>query len=170
MLDAASLRYAALCCMCHTTCVEKCRDWGAGMGHPTSLRLPDELRVRLENESRRVSSPVASLAVALLDEGLKMRRFPGIVFRDGPTGRRAGLARGPDVWEVVRDLQRQRDTTRSRVDLVAEETGLAPDAIALAADYYAAFPDEIDARIAMNEQIAAEQRELALRREQLLTA
>ena len=113
---------------------------------------------------------MASLAVALLDEGLKMRRFPGIVFRAGPTGRRAGLAKGPDVWEVVRDLQRNRDTTRSRAGLVAEETGLAPDAIALAADYYAAFPDEIDARIAMNEQIGAEQRELARRREQLLQA
>ena len=140
------------------------------MGHPTSLRLPDELRARLANESRRISSPVASLAVVLLDEGLKMRRFPGIVFRDGPTGRRASLAKGPDVWEIVRDLQRERDTTRSRADLVAEETGLTPDAIALAANYYAAFPDEIDARIALNEQIAVEQRELAQRREQLLTA
>ena len=165
-----SLHYNALCCAHHTACVDEHRDWGTGMGHPTSLRLPDELRARLANESRRISSPVASLAVVLLDEGLKMRRFPGIVFRDGPTGRRASLAKGPDVWEIVRDLQRERDTTRSRADLVAEETGLTPDAIALAADYYAAFPDEIDARIAMNEQIAVEQRELAQRREQLLTA
>lgn len=140
------------------------------MSRPTSLRLPDELRARLETESLRVSSPVASLAVALLDEGLKMRRFPGIVFRDGPTGRRAGLAKGPDVWEIVRDLQREREAARPRADLVAEETGLTPEAIGLAADYYAAFPDEIDARIAMNEQVAAEQRELARRREQLLSA
>ena len=67
------------------------------MSRPTSLRLPDELRARLENESRQIASPVASLAVSLLDEGLKMRQFSGIMFRDGPTGRRAGLAKGPDV-------------------------------------------------------------------------
>ena len=139
------------------------------MSRPTSLRLPDELRARLENESRQISSPVASLAVSLLDEGLKMRRFPGIVFRDGPTGRRAGLAKGPDVWEIVRDLKRARGTTLSRVDLVAEESGLAHEAIGLAADYYAAFPEEIDARIDMNERVAAELRELAERRERLLT-
>ncbi|WP_419920364.1 CopG family transcriptional regulator [Candidatus Poriferisodalis sp.] len=139
------------------------------MSRPTSLRLPDELRARLENESRQIASPVASLAVSLLDEGLKMRQFSGIVFRDGPAGRRAGLAKGPDVWEIVRDLKRARGTTLSRVDLVAEEAGLAPEAIGLAADYYAAFPDEIDARIDMNERVAAELREIAERRERLLT-
>jgi hypothetical protein len=34
-----------------------------------------------------------------------MDDHPGIVFRDGPTGRRAGLAAGPDVWEVVSALR-----------------------------------------------------------------
>jgi hypothetical protein len=43
---------------------------------------------------------VTALVTAVLDEGLKIGRFSGIVYRDGPTGRRAGLAAGPDVWEV----------------------------------------------------------------------
>ena len=30
-----------------------------------------------------------------------MEEHPGIVFHDGPAGRRAGLANGPDVWEVI---------------------------------------------------------------------
>ncbi len=30
-----------------------------------------------------------------------MAEHPGVVFRDGPTGRRAGLAAGPDVWEII---------------------------------------------------------------------
>jgi hypothetical protein len=37
----------------------------------------------------------------LVDEGVRMEEHLGIVFRDGPTGRRAGLAGGPDVWEVI---------------------------------------------------------------------
>jgi len=41
----------------------------------------------------------------LVDEGMRMEDHPGIGFRDGPTGRRAGLASGPDVWEVIVALQ-----------------------------------------------------------------
>lgn len=139
------------------------------MSRPTSLRLPDDVRERLNNESRRVSAAPSKLAVALIDEGLRMRRFPGIVFRDGPTGRRAGLARGPDVWEIVRDLKRARGTVRQPVGLVAEETGLAPELIELAADYYAVFPDEVDDRIATDIRVAEELRELAERRERMLS-
>ncbi|WP_420623380.1 CopG family transcriptional regulator [Candidatus Poriferisodalis sp.] len=139
------------------------------MSRPTSLRLPEDVRARLDDESQRVSAPPSTLAVVLIDEGLKMRRFPGIVFRDGPTGRRAGLAKGPDVWEVVRDLKRAHGTGRQPVDFVAEETGLAPELIGLAADYYAVFPDEIDDRIATDARVAEELRELADRRERMLS-
>jgi uncharacterized protein (DUF433 family) len=39
----------------------------------------------------------------LLEEALRMRRCPGIVFVDGPTGRRPVLAgTGLEVWEVVK--------------------------------------------------------------------
>ena len=85
----------------------------------------------------------------VVDEALATRRFPGIVFRDGPAGRRAGLARGPDVWEIVRDLKRHSGED-DPVRLVVEETGLVPEQIALASDYYAAFPDEVDDRIALD--------------------
>lgn len=143
------------------------------MSRPTSLRLPETLRTRLDDESRRIASAPSSLAVVLIDEGLKMRRFPGIVFRDGPAGRRAGLASGPDVWEIVRDLKRHGadpDSTGDPVSVVAEETGLAPELIGLAADYYATFPDEIDDRIAADTRAAEEMRVLADRRERMLSA
>ncbi len=38
------------------------------MSHPTSLRLPDEVRTRLNDESRRIASAPSSLAVVLIDE------------------------------------------------------------------------------------------------------
>ena len=97
-----------------------------------------------------------------------MRRFAGIVFRDGPTGRRAGLAHGPDVWEIVRDLKRH-GADGDPISAVAEETGLAPELIDLAADYYATFPDEIDDRIAADVRAAEELRELADRRQRMLS-
>ena len=139
------------------------------MSRPTSLRLPEDVRARLDDESQRISAPPSTLAVELIDEGLKMRRFPGIVVREGPTGRRAGLAKGPDVWEVVRDLKRAHGTGRQPVDFVAEETSLAPELIGLAADYYAVFPNEIDDRIATDARVAEELRELADRRERMLS-
>ncbi|WP_419946518.1 CopG family transcriptional regulator [Candidatus Poriferisodalis sp.] len=141
------------------------------MSRPTSLRLPEALRTRLDDESRRIASAPSSLAVVLIDEGLKMRRFGGIVFRDGPTGRRAGLASGPDVWEIVRDLKRHgAGASGDPVSVVAEETGLAPELIGLAADYYATFPDEVNDRIAADARAAEEMRALADRRDRMLSA
>jgi hypothetical protein len=48
-----------------------------------------------------------------------MEDHPGIIFRDGPSGRRAVLIAGPDVHEVIRALKSAR----------ASEPGLAPDEI-----------------------------------------
>lgn len=38
-----------------------------------------------------------------------MAGHPGIVFKDGPTGRRAALAMGPDVWEVVTYIKESQE-------------------------------------------------------------
>ncbi len=110
------------------------------------------------------------MSVVLIDEGLKMRRFPGIVFRDGPAERRAGLASGSDVWEIVRDLKRHAAADGDPLSIVADETGLARELIDLAADYYATFPDEIDDRIAADDRAAEELRALADCRERMLSA
>jgi hypothetical protein len=40
---------------------------------------------------------LSSAANRLVDEALRMNEHPGIVFRAGPTGRRAALAAGPGV-------------------------------------------------------------------------
>ena len=42
---------------------------------------------------------------AYVDEGTRMDEHPGIVFRGGPTGPRAALAGGPDVWERMTTLK-----------------------------------------------------------------
>ena len=47
---------------------------------------------RLERRGARSGLNKSRLAERYIDEGVRMDDHPGIVFRDGPTGRRAGLA------------------------------------------------------------------------------
>ena len=138
------------------------------MPRPTSFRLPEDLLDRLEAESRSERTSITQLVAVLLEEGLRIRKFPGIVYRTGPAGRRAGLVGGPDVWEVVRDLAYAPGRGMDRVENLAAETDLSVASVLLAADFYAAFPDEIDALIEANERAAEEVRQQAVRRERLL--
>jgi hypothetical protein len=89
----------------------------------------------------------SGLAVRLVDEGLRMAEHPGVVFKDGPAGRRAALALGPDVWEVV-SIAKEIDARGNRaVPSIAEALNLAPSRVEAALRYYAAYPEEIDAEI-----------------------
>ncbi len=139
------------------------------MPRPTSFRLPEDLLDRLDAASRAGKTSVTSLVAALLDEGLKTRRFPGIVYRDGPAGRRAALLDGPDVWEVVRDLRHTPGKGTARVEHLAAEVGLPAARICLAVDFYAAFADEVDALIGVDDEAAERVRRLGDRRERLLS-
>ncbi len=139
------------------------------MPRPTSFRLDDQLMQRLEVESEAASMSVTSLVSSLLDEGLKSRRFPGVVYRPGPTGRRAALVGGPDVWEVIRDLQRVPGRGMERVECLARELGISVSPVTLATDFYCAFPEEIDARIEADERVAEQVRRQAEWREALLS-
>jgi hypothetical protein len=91
----------------------------------------------------------------MTDEGTQIEEFPGITFRDGPTGRRAGIVNGPDIWEIVRDLKvADRHGSQSPIESVATVTGVDHAKIELAASYYAAYPDDVDKRIRTNEEAA----------------
>lgn len=137
------------------------------MARPTSFRLSSELLSRLEEEAAAGGVTVSALVSELLDEGLRVRRFPGVAFRDGPAGRRAGLVGGPDVWEVIRDVLATAGRGEAKVRRVAADAGLDPAQVRLAIDYYAAFPAEIDARLAAEERAGAQLREQVARRERL---
>jgi hypothetical protein len=137
------------------------------VARPTSFRLSSDLLARLEQEASGTGMTVSALVTELLEEGLSVRRFPGVVFRDGPAGRRAGLVGGPDVWEVVRDVRATAGRGQAKIRRVAADAGLSESQVRLAVDYYAAFPDGIDARLATEERAAARLRELVTRRERL---
>jgi hypothetical protein len=115
------------------------------VARPTSFRLPEQLLDRLDDEAAARATSVTALVTALLDEGLKASRFPGVVYRDGPAGRRAGLVGGPDVWEVIRDIKHAPGKGQRRVRHLAEELGVAERQIQVALDFYSVFPEEVDA-------------------------
>jgi hypothetical protein len=140
------------------------------MTRPTSFRLPDDLLERLDEEAAASGTSVTALVTALLDEGMKTHRFPGIVYRDGPTGRRAALVGGPDVWEIVRAVSQAKGRGEARLRTVAKEHDLPLGRARLAVEFYAAFPDEIDERIEADERAAARIREEITRRETLLSS
>lgn len=77
--------------------------------------------------------------------------------RPGPTGRRAGLIGGPDVWEVIETLLTVRDADPDLADdalivATAEATGVPARKVRIAVRYYAAYPNEIDQRVVAHRQ------------------
>jgi hypothetical protein len=119
-------------------------------------------------------SSMSSAANRLVDEGLRMTEHPGVVFRDGPTGRRAGLVGGADVWEVVRAIKAARAAEPTLDEdevpaLVAANTGIPLRLVRTAVRYWASHPEEIDAEIAVA-GAAEDAAERAWRRERQLLA
>lgn len=96
-----------------------------------------------------------------------MQAHPGVVFRSRPAGRRAGLALGPDIWEVARVFRQLDATGDDLLQTTAALTGLATQQVHIALRYYAEFSDEIDAWIARVDA-EADHAEQAWRREQAL--
>jgi hypothetical protein len=95
---------------------------------------------------------LSSAANRLVDEALRMAEHPGVIFRSGPTGRRAGLAAGPDVWEVIRAIKSVHAAepglnSDDLVNLVSNNTGIALRLVNTADRYWAAYPSEVDAEI-----------------------
>lgn len=135
------------------------------MSRHLSVRVEEDVVERLDVESRRLGRSRSWLAKRLLDEGLRMERHPGIVFRSGPAGRRPGLMGGPDVWEVARVAAGGGNTWEE----VAELTGLSQEQVGVALRYYAEHRDEIDAWIRMVDQ-EAERAEADWRRQHELLA
>jgi len=126
------------------------------MSMPLSIRFDPALLDRLRRRAAGRDTTPSGLAQRLIDEGLRAQDFPGIVFRDGPSGRRAALAIGPDVWEVVAALRDSELRGEPAVDEVARELSLPVGAVRSALAYYGTYSDEIDAEIADNERAAAE--------------
>lgn len=134
-----------------------------------SARWGTDVLDRLKRRSELAGTNKSRLAERYVDEGTRMDEHPGIVFRRGPTGRRAALAGGPDIWEVVSTLKSGKARGEEAISATAELLNLTDSQIRTAIRYYGAFTEEIDRRITLNSE-DADEAEAAWQREQAALA
>lgn len=143
-------------------------------GSPRSIRFDERVSDRLT--AYVASHPGwsgSSAANRFVDEALRMEDHPGVIFRYGPTGRRAVLIGGPDVREVIRAVRSAR-TSEPDLDadeivaLVSANTGVPGRLIDTAIRYWGTYPDEIDSWIAEVESFEEQALQAWERRRDLL--
>ncbi len=121
---------------------------------PVSLRLPPATRQAVQSLARQRGESMNAVLLRLIDEGVRMARCPGILFTDGPSGRRATIAgTGIDVWELVRTL---RSCQGDEIAMRALYPQLSHAQVAAALRYAKTYPANIAERIALAEAVEAE--------------
>lgn len=138
------------------------------MKSTTSVRLQDDLRAQLGRAAAAEDTTITELIERFVHEGLACAAHPGIVFKSGPSGRRAALAGGPDVWEVIGVLRHLSGSQEARVAVAAESLGLHERQVVIALNYAADHRQEIEDRMATNDRALHHAERVAAERERLL--
>jgi len=138
------------------------------MATSTSFRISDTARTRLATRAAREGMTATALLDLLIVEGIDQLDYPGIIFRGPAHDRRAALAAGPDVWEVIARLQELDGSEEQRISLLSAESDLHPRLIRIALDYAAEHPAEIRERIERNQAVAERSRGMSQQRQALL--
>lgn len=138
------------------------------MATSTSFRISDATKARLTSRAAREGMTATALLGQLITEGIDQLDYPGIIFRGPAHDRRAALAAGPDVWEVVARLQELDGGEEQRISLLSAESDLHPRLIRIALDYAADHADEVRERIDRNQAMAERSRRTSQQREALL--
>jgi hypothetical protein len=134
----------------------------------TSFRISDDARARLAARAAREGVTATALLDQLIIEGTDQLDYPGIVFRGPAHDRRAALAAGPDVWEIVARLQELDGSEEQRISLLAAESDLHPRLVRVALDYAAEHASSVRERIDRNRVMGERSRQTAGQRAALL--
>jgi hypothetical protein len=119
-----------------------------------SVRLDDRLAESLRLRARAAGETLSDRLRRYAEEGARRDEHPLITFRDGPTGRRAGVLGGADVWEIamwLEDLSEEPDPSAALV----RDSALTRSQIEAALRYRASYPDEITARLELHRRETA---------------
>ena len=138
------------------------------MAASTSFRISEATKARLASRAAREGMTATALLGQLIVEGIDQLDYPGIIFRGAGHDRRAALAAGPDVWEIVGRLQELDGGEEQRISVLSAESDLHPRLIRIALDYAAEHADEIRSRIDRNRAMAERIRQTSQQREALL--
>ncbi|HUG41747.1 MAG TPA: DUF433 domain-containing protein [Longimicrobiales bacterium] len=129
------------------------------------IRVPAELQEQIEREMEgRGVKEWSAMVVELLEEAVRTRRAPGIVFADGATGRRPVVAgSGLEVWEVIsvwKEMGRNYERLRTAYEWLTEPQ------VRSALTYYELYEGEVEEHLAREARLTQErvQRELPFTR------
>lgn len=115
------------------------------MSKTRGIRVSLELDREIAQEAEAQGTSWSAVSNQLLTEAIQMRRAPGIVFVDGPSGRRAVVAgSGLDVWEIIATW---RAGGESDEELRQNYSWLTEPQLRSALGYYELYPEKIDARL-----------------------
>lgn len=134
----------------------------------TSFRLSVRARELLARRAADEDATATSVLERLIVEGITSLDHPGIVFRGPVNARRAGLAGGPDIWEIIVRLRELDGSEGERSAALSAETDLALPQIEIALGYAADHPDEIQQMIDRRDQAIARSERRAAARQALL--
>lgn len=113
------------------------------------VRVSHELDRQIAREAAAQGKSWSATTAEPLEEAVRMRRAPGVVFMAGPAGRRAVIAgAGLDVWEVVatwRDVDGSFEAFRQGYPWLTEAQ------LRAALAYQQLYPEEIDERLRREE-------------------
>lgn len=131
--------------------------------------MNSDLKERLAAQAAAENTTETALVSRLLEQGLAAIEHPGIVYRSGPSGWRAGLAGGPDIDEVVRAIRSVGASGDKAVSKAAGSLGIDVRLVRIAIDYAAEHLEEIEVRLRENEEAADRVRKLTVARSTVLT-
>jgi len=118
-----------------------------------SIRLDEKILNQID-EMLSAKETFSGLTAELIEEALKMRRCPGVVFADGPAGRRARIeGTGLEVWEVIQGyeaLDKDFKALGKAFHWLTERQLLA------AVGYAKAYPEEIGSLLEQNRMLTQE--------------
>lgn len=113
-----------------------------------SIRIDKKTLSEVESLLQTKKETFSSLTSELIAESVKMRKCPGIVFVDGPAGRRARIeGTGIDVWEFISAYQELNNNLSA---LKKAFHWLTDRQIMAAIGYAKTYPEEIKGLIKMN--------------------
>ena len=123
-------------------------------GQSVTLAIPEDVRATIQQTVERTGQDFSAVANEMLIEAAKMRRFPGLIFADGPTGRRARIeGTGLEVFEVIgayRSVGERWEGLREAFHWLSEQQ------LRTALAYAGAYPEEIERHLGSEDVSAIE--------------
>ena len=127
------------------------------MSKVVSIRLKDEQYERLRKLARRLDRTPSETVARVLEEGMREREFPYIVFKDTVVGREAFLSGTRlKVW-MIAWIGEKYEYDLARME---EHFGVPAFKLQAALDYAKAYPEDIAEAIAGNDRGEEELRRL----------